>query len=233
MKLLAISTSTPRGSAALFDGDHLLAQVSYTDLRGHAERLFAALDEVLGAAGIERGALQAIACDIGPGSFTGVRVGVASAKGAALALGLRAAGVMSLEAMAAAAFGEGLAQPGDVVAATIDAKKDEIFLAAFDASLARIIEPRHVERAAAAGVLLPLAGAGRRVVIVGEVADQLEPLRPHVARSTSADLPDAAWIGRVAAGRLRAADGGRDPGDPAALEPLYVRAPDAKPAAVG
>ena len=80
MKLLALSTATPRCSVAVVDDDRVLAQGGYDDEMRHAERLFGLVDEVLASAGVERGELEAIACDLGPGSFTGVRVGVASAK---------------------------------------------------------------------------------------------------------------------------------------------------------
>jgi tRNA threonylcarbamoyladenosine biosynthesis protein TsaB len=193
------------------------------DLRGHAERIFGAIEEVIAAAGVARPAIDALGCDVGPGSFTGVRVAVASAKGIAMALGLPVAGVTSLEAMAAAAWGEHAA-PGDLVVSTLDAKKDEIFLAAFDAPLAGPRVPaQHLPREAVWDAIAPLAAA-RRIVVVGEVAEQIEALRPHLARGAALDLPDAVWIGRVAAARLGAGD------DAALLEPLYVRAPDAKPA---
>jgi tRNA threonylcarbamoyladenosine biosynthesis protein TsaB len=229
VKLLSISTSTPRGSAAIIDGDRLLASASYSDLHGHAERLFAAIDEALLASGLDRASLEAVACDIGPGSFTGVRVGVASAKGIALALGLRAVGVTSLEALAAAAFGDGRASPHDRVVSLIDAKKGELFLAAFDASLTPLLAPMHLPRAAVPDALRPLAEGGR-VVLVGEVTPELSQLdhldhRPSVDPAPSPELPDAAWIGRVAAPRLTGADVETDA---AALEALYVRAPDAK-----
>ncbi|HLM73993.1 MAG TPA: tRNA (adenosine(37)-N6)-threonylcarbamoyltransferase complex dimerization subunit type 1 TsaB [Polyangiaceae bacterium] len=226
MKLLAISTSTPHGSVALLDADALptaareLASASYDDLAGHAERLFSLIDQVLQEGGVERSAIGAIACDIGPGSFTGVRVAVASAKGAAVALGLPVIGVTSLEALAARAFAEGRAHPGDLVAAAVDAKKGEVFLAVFDASQASlelVLPPCHVPRAAVAEVLAK-AAEGRTLVLVGEPAAPLSEGPPP-------ELPEAAWIGRVAAARLFSGGGV----DPAALEPLYVRPPDAKP----
>lgn len=216
MKLLSISTSTPHGSVAVLDGASVLSTASYDDLAGHAEKLFSLIDQALAEAGLSRHELQAIACDIGPGSFTGVRVGVASAKGAALAIGVPVVGVMSLEAMAARAFAEGRARPGDLVAATLDAKKGEVFLAIFDASLAPVLEAAHAARPSAQAAL-DEAAAGRSFVIVGEQPGQ--PVKP--------ELPEAAWIGRVAMARL-ASGGGVDP---AALEPVYVRPPDAKPQA--
>lgn len=222
MKLLALSTSTPHGSVALLEAlpgaVRELAVASYDDLAGHAERLFSLIDQVLAEAGIERSAIGAIACDVGPGSFTGVRVAVASAKGAAIALGLPVIGVTSLEALAARAFAEGRAQPGDRVAAAVDAKKGEVFLAVLEASLDFVLPPCHVPRAAVAEVLAKAAG-DRPLLLVGEP--------PAPDPEVPAQLPEAAWIGRVAASRLQAGGGI----DPAELEPLYVRPPDAKPSA--
>lgn len=239
MRILALSSSTPRGGVALLNGDpqgdRLLAAAAYGDLRGHAERIFGAIDEVLAAADVARSAVQALGCDIGPGSFTGVRVAVASAKGIALALGIPIAGVSSLEAMSAAAFAEGAARPGDLVVPVIDAKKSELFLAAFDAPCAPpCAPPQHLACEEVAAAIEALA-AGRRVVVVGEAALSIEPLRPCLARGHALDLPDAAWIGRVALGRLRASGSRSAEGelDAALLEPLYVRAPDAKPAELG
>ncbi|AGP34910.1 tRNA (adenosine(37)-N6)-threonylcarbamoyltransferase complex dimerization subunit type 1 TsaB [Sorangium cellulosum] len=265
MKLLALSTSTPRGSVALLDaanldgsaeaaappggaaadraaalgaGPRLLAATAYADLHGHAERIFGAIDEVLAAAGVPPAAVEALGCDVGPGSFTGVRVAVAAAKGIALALDAPIAGVTSLEAMAAAAFAEGAAAPGDLLVPLIDAKKGEVFLAAFDRPAAPPeVPPRHLPRDAAFDAVAALA-AGRRIVVVGAVAEEIEALRPLAVRGEALDFPDAAWIARLAAGRLRAAALGGERGaarghDPELLEPLYVRAPDAKPAELG
>ncbi len=78
---------------------------------------------------------------MGPGSFTGVRVGVASAKGIAFALGVPVVGVVSLEAMAAAAFAAGEAGAGDVVLAAIDAKKGEVYVAAYGAGGEALVAP--------------------------------------------------------------------------------------------
>lgn len=227
MKILALSTSTPRGSAVVLEGEHVLGTGGYVDLQGHAERIFEAIDGALLAAGLVRGDIAAVACDQGPGSFTGVRVGVASAKGIALGLGVPLAGVISLEAMAAAAFTEGAAAAGDVVLAAIDAKKDEVFLAAYalvDGAARALVEPRCAPRTAAA---LAMPGEARRIVLVGEVVASIEPLPPGLVRGPALDLPDAAWVGHLAALRLAAGE----PCDPALLEPLYVRPPDATPLA--
>jgi tRNA threonylcarbamoyladenosine biosynthesis protein TsaB len=231
MRLLSISTSTPRGSAALLDGERVLGVSTYADLAGHAERIFLAIDEALAAAGVSRDAVDAFACDVGPGSFTGVRVGVAAAKGMALGRGAPLVGVLSLEAMAAAAFQAGLAGHSDVVVAALDAKKSELFLAAYDAMGNVIWEPRHVPIDEAPMLVLSGPGAalppGGALRVVGEVAASLPALAPIVLRGDAVDLPDAAALGRVA--RVRLGEGGAF--DPEPVEPVYVRPPDAKPMA--
>jgi tRNA threonylcarbamoyladenosine biosynthesis protein TsaB len=222
VNLLALSTSTPRGSAALLRDGAPAAAAVYVDLQGHAERLFEAIDEALAHAGLDRAALGVLACDVGPGSFTGVRVGVASAKGIALALGLPLIGVVSLAAMAAAAFSEGAAGPEDVVLAAIDAKKGEVFRAAYRASGEVVLVPETRPLAPEAFALPGLP----RLMVVGGIAEAM-PLPPGVrlARGPVLDLPDATWVGRLAARST-------DRSDAALCEPLYVRPPDAVPMAV-
>jgi len=223
VKILALSTSTGRGSVAIVGAPGEGAATSYVDLQGHAERLFHAIDQVLAEAGVTRSALEGIACDVGPGSFTGVRVAVASMKGIALGLGLPIAGVGSLEAMAAAAFGEGLAGPGDLVVAAVDAKKSELFVAAYDASGHAVVAPS-ARAAGPEALAIVEAPAGGRIVVVGEIAASIPlPAGAVLARGDAVDLPDARWIGRLAAPRLM-------PLEADTVEPLYVRPPDAVPA---
>jgi tRNA threonylcarbamoyladenosine biosynthesis protein TsaB len=225
VNVLAVSTSTPRGSAALVRGAEAIAAVAYVDLQGHAERLFEAVDSVLAQAGVDRASLSGLACDVGPGSFTGVRVGVASTKGMALGLGLPLAGVVSLEAMAAAAFAAGAALPGDVVVAAIDAKKGEVFVAAYGAGGEVLAAPSARPLGPDAFSLVP---PSRRIVVVGQVAAGIAlPPGMELARAPAFDLPDAAWIGRLACARLATADGGD------LVEPLYVRPPDITVSAPG
>lgn len=194
--VLAISTSAPRATVAVTLREDVLARVESMDQAAHAERLFALVDRALAEAAVTKLHLAAIAVDVGPGSFTGARIGVASAKGMALGLDLPLVGVSSLEAIAAEAFDRDLAGEAREVTAMIDAKKGEVFFATYARGGATVAEPRH---------------APRHVVEAALVA----PI----------DAPDAVWIARLAAKLL--ARGGHF--DPALVEPLYVRAPDAKP----
>lgn len=228
MKLLALSTTTPRGSAALLLPGREPFSASYVDLQGHAERIFQAIDEALALGGIDRREIEALACDIGPGSFTGVRVGVASAKGIALALGLPLIGVVSLQAMAAAGFAALGAPAGAVMLAALDAKKSEVFRAAYALGEAGELVELLAPAAAAQGAEAPaITGEGRRVCYVGEILASIDPAPAELLRGPSLDLPDAAWIGRLALARLLAGERG----DPALVEPLYVRDADARPMA--
>ena len=139
MKILAFTTATPRCSVVVVDGDLELARGGYDDEMRHAERLFGVVDEVLGAAKLRRDEIDAIACDVGPGSFTGVRVGLASAKGMALGLEIPLVGVCGLAAMADAAR---QTCPEGVVVPVTDGKRGELFLAAYDAQGAEVLSPR-------------------------------------------------------------------------------------------
>lgn len=234
MRILAISTSTSRGSAAVVVDGRVVGASCETDLEGHAaERIFEAIREALASAGLSSSSLDAFACDIGPGSFTGVRVGVSAGKGMALGRGAALVGVSSLEAMAQSAFASGFAGSADVVVAGLDAKKQEVFVAAFDASGRAVFSPRHLPTASSGRVVLdqvaPLVPLGGRLWVVGEVFASEALLVPYARGGLGLDLPDAAVIGQVASRRLLA--GGVADFDPALVEPLYVRPPDAKPMA--
>ncbi len=99
MKVLGIETSSSRGGVTAVDGGRTLAEVELPDKRHHAQALFPAVEECLEAASLELGQLEGLAVSAGPGSFTGLRVGMACAKGLAWAAGLRVACVRTLSAL--------------------------------------------------------------------------------------------------------------------------------------
>ncbi|MBI4953230.1 MAG: tRNA (adenosine(37)-N6)-threonylcarbamoyltransferase complex dimerization subunit type 1 TsaB [Myxococcales bacterium] len=227
MKLLALTTSTRRSGAAVLDDERLLAAATHADETSHAERLFAIADEALGRAGLGRADLEAVACDVGPGSFTGVRVALASAQAVAFALGRPLVGVESLRAMAGAAFGEAAVGDATACAALLDARRGETFLAIYDAHLAPLLAPRHVRNELVAAEL-GRAAAGRALAVAGEHARVLglEPVAGlRLVTTPATDLPDAAWLGRLALAALRHET---RPGT-APVEAVYLRPPDAKP----
>ena len=211
--VLGLSTSTPTGSAALWGPDGLLADERYDALELHAEQLLVGVDALVRRAGLRPRDLGAVACDVGPGSFTGIRVAVAAAEGIAAGLGVPRFGVASLEALAAAvAAGE---RP---VIALLDAKKAEAYVGEFKGGQAtKAFE--HVELAEAKARAERFLERGG--LAVGDVLHAL--LGSDLPPSASALRPDAARIAQI--GRARALAGGTTQ----ALSPLYVRPPDAKP----
>jgi N6-L-threonylcarbamoyladenine synthase len=208
MIVLALDTAGVDCAVAVYDSgsDSVLGEVTETIGRGHAERLMSILDEALAKAGLALGAVDRIAVTIGPGSFTGIRVGVAAARGFSLSLGIPAVGVTTLEVMAAAARQKA---PGRAVLAARDAKRDEVYLQAFDENGAAIDEPQALALADAREM-----AAGFDGIVTGSAA-------PLLKGEPANDLPDVFPIALVA--RLAAA---KPPGEKP--KPLYLRGPDAK-----
>jgi len=122
MRVLAVDTSTMAGGVALLDGDRVVGE-SLLDVRTtHSERLMLAVDRALGDAGWQPRDLDGLAVAVGPGSFTGLRIGIATIKGLALALDRPIAAVPTLDAMAA-----GLPWAARAVCPVIDSRRDEVF----------------------------------------------------------------------------------------------------------
>lgn len=140
MILLAIDTSGSGCFAAIHDSDrNVTLGTAGADIgRGHAERLMEFVDAALDAAGVELSAIERIAVTIGPGSFTGIRVGVAAARGLSLALGVPAVGVSTLAAIAAEHLS---GHPATPLFVAIDAKREEVYCQAFAANGAAVSAP--------------------------------------------------------------------------------------------
>lgn len=135
MLLLGIDTATPATTVAAFDGGQALAERVVVDARRHAEVLVPAIAATLDAAGVQARDLSAIAVGVGPGPYTGLRVGVATAVALGDALGCPVHGICSLDVLAAQA---GLGDPLTVVT---DARRREVFWASYDAAGGRIAGP--------------------------------------------------------------------------------------------
>lgn len=214
---LAIDCSARSCSAALFceGADRILAEASPDIGRGHAEKLPAILQSVLDAAGTDLDGIGRIGVTVGPGSFAGIRVGVAFARGLALALGVRAVGVGCLEAIAGPAARAGNAS----VMAVLDARRDHVWMLLADPR-GVVIEPAAEMSPLAAARLAADSGC----LIAGSGAHLLAELDPSLAARITGDpaAPAIADVARMAA-RL-------DPqSNPA--EPRYLRDADAKPQA--
>ncbi|MEA4882685.1 MAG: tRNA (adenosine(37)-N6)-threonylcarbamoyltransferase complex dimerization subunit type 1 TsaB [Clostridia bacterium] len=126
MLTLAIDTSTMVGGVALLDDDILVAEQIMNVSVAHSERLMSCVESVISGAGIVPRDIGAIACGIGPGSFTGVRIGVSAAKGMAYALGVPMAGVSALDALA---YGRG--GGCSAIWSLIDARHERCYSASF------------------------------------------------------------------------------------------------------
>src|SRR4030081_1638177 len=141
MRVLAIDTALEACSAAVFDSDRggITASESVAMARGHAEAVMPLLARVMDVAEIEFAHLDRIAVTTGPGSFTGLRVGIAAARGIALAAGKPAVGLSTLSAFAAPQMSAGDRAP---VVAAIDARHDNIYLQVFDPGGRTLAAPR-------------------------------------------------------------------------------------------
>lgn len=206
MIVLGLDTCLNACSVAVLDGETVLAHASEAMARGHQERLAPMAQAVMAQAGLTFDRLERIGATVGPGSFTGLRVGVAFAKGLGSALGIPAVGVGALEALAAEA--------GGLVAAAIDARRDQLYLQVFEDGHA-LMAPDVLPLGAAAARLAELS-MGRAMTLVGSGA----PLLAGAAREAEVRTPDgcdARLVAKLAAARA-----------PGPLRPLYLRAPDAK-----
>ena len=208
MNVLAIDTCLGACSVAVVSGGRSVAAASEPMTRGHQERLAPMAREVMARAGLGFAALDRIAVTVGPGSFTGLRVGLAFAKGLALALGKPCIGVGTLEALAAT-----VAEPGPL-AVVIDSGRGQVYLQTFKAD--RALSPPQVLSLVEAGSRLAelnggvLSGPG--AALLSDVASAFET-RPVAT-------PDPAAVARLAMSASVAPP-----------TPLYLRPPDAKPKA--
>lgn len=206
MKLLVLDTCLSACSVAVLDDGRVLAREFEVMARGHQERLAPMARRVMDDAGLSFGELQRIGVTVGPGSFTGLRVGIAFAKGLGAAVGAPVVGVGTLEALAAEV--EGLAF------AAIDARRDHVYLQGFEDGR-QLMAPDVLPLELAAARLAELS-QGRPLALVGSGGPLLAPAAP-AARLIAAEGASPDQVGRLAAAR-----------EPAPVRPLYLRAPDAR-----
>jgi tRNA threonylcarbamoyl adenosine modification protein YeaZ len=207
MMLLALDTAANLCAACLCDpaGGHVLSRQVEDVGRGHAERLMDLVGAAMSEAGVGWSDISRIAVCVGPGSFTGTRIGVAAARGLALALSRPAVGVSSLEGLAAEARDH---WPGRAVLAAIDARNREIFAVLYDEAGGEVLSPALISCEAAAGL-----AAKHQPVIAGSAAGILIDLAGPLDVAGCGRTADIAIYARLAAGRLPA-------GKP---RPLYLR----------
>lgn len=221
--ILALETGGDLASLALLDGMDLVAERAFRHRMTLSRDLMPAVDELLAGAAVEWAQVDAVAVGLGPGSFTGLRIGVVTAKALAWAAGRPVLGISSLAALVA----PHLAPPETLLCAVLEARAGEFFTALYQRRAGELqvrAEPTVLpaqelaERLAAYPGPVLIAGHGARW------AGSLPSFSPGpwlLAWTGFDEEPQARWIGRLADGRLRA--GERD--DPAVLAPLYVRPP--------
>ena len=218
MLILAIDTALDACAAAVLDTEagQLIAQESQAMKRGHAEALMPLIGRVIAASGTTFASLGRIAVTTGPGSFTGLRVGLSAARGIALAANIPVVGVTTLTAYAAPIVSQNAEHP---VISVIDARHDQVYLQVVSGNGSALVRPRVAPMEEA----LEACRFGAPYV-VGNAAGLLGERWPSQAvPPAGVDMqpaPDIAWVGWLGAAVSP---------NTAPARPFYLRAPDAKP----
>jgi tRNA threonylcarbamoyladenosine biosynthesis protein TsaB len=213
LRILAVDTSSPWGSVALREGTETRGEVRRYGAEGHSRWLLPAIDSLLGGLGLAASDLEAYAVATGPGSFTGLRVGISTIQGLALASPRPCLGLSTLDALAALVT-EGAAPR----VAMMEAGRDEVYAALYEADG----QLRGERRVGAVEAFLGGVEVKGEVTFVGDGAEryraQIQAARP---RALFAPGPwfVAAALGRLAEPRLAAGEGR----GPEMLRPLYLR----------
>ena len=222
MLILAIDTALDACAAAVLDtrAGVPVAQESQPMKRGHAEALMPLIARVMKEAGVGFAALDRIAATTGPGSFTGLRVGLSAARGIALAAGKPVVGLTTLSAIAMPFID---ADDSKALLVVIDARHDHVYMQLFGPGGRTLVAPRiaHLRDAIRAAMASPTRIVGNAAKLV-EAAWPENERRPLLVSEVKA--PDIVWIARLGAAA--------DP-DPASVKPLYLREADAHPQAAG
>jgi tRNA threonylcarbamoyladenosine biosynthesis protein TsaB len=222
MKILAIDSATGACSAALWHDGAILARRFAVMDRGQSEVLIPMVREVLAEAGADFPSIDVFGVTVGPGAFTGLRIGLAAARGMALASGRPLVGVSTFEAVAYGVPVEEL--EGRQVLVAVESRREDIFVQRFDSKFNAIDEPRAVRPE---NLVLP----DKPVLLAGDGAARLRPLfdrpeggsaatRDNVRFAAGTGFPNAADVARLVASRGMGAAGTAPP------QPFYLRPPD-------
>ena len=222
MRILGIETSTTTGGVAVVSEEGVIAQYSLNIEVKHSERLMATIDRVLSDSRLSLADVGGIAVSIGPGSFTGLRVGLATAKGLAFATGKPVAAVPTLRALA-----WNLPFAAHPVCPLFDAKKKEVYAALYRFDGPALVQVADERVRPLADLLNTLGGA---TVFTGDGARQF---RAEIANALgeralfapmAATLPSAASVAEIGLGMIK--EGATS--DPDRLVPMYLRRPEAE-----
>ncbi|MET3986708.1 tRNA (adenosine(37)-N6)-threonylcarbamoyltransferase complex dimerization subunit type 1 TsaB [Streptomyces sp. PvR034] len=209
MLLLAVDTATPAVTVALHDGESVVAEAHQVDARRHGELLLPSVDKVLAEAGLKLDAVTGIVVGVGPGPYTGLRVGLVTAATFASVLGVPVHGLCTLDGLAYAVRDAGIEGP---FAVATDARRKEVYWARYEDPRTRVTEPAVDRPADIAEQLagLPVVGAGAL----------LYP--DHFPHARGPEHQSAGALAALAAERLAAGAEFLPP------TPLYLRRPDAQ-----
>ena len=222
--VLGMETATFCGSVALLADDRLIGSRTLNSSATHSARLLQSIAELLAEADVPLGDVMGVAVSIGPGSFTGVRIGLSAAKGLAFAQRIPMVGVSTLEALAVRA-----GRDPRLICPVIDARRNETFVAAYRWPRGADL-PKLAVRPGVMAIEKFLERLHGRCLFLGDGALRYrKPIESHLGERASFAPPhrilpsaeEIAWLGR-----RRLARGEFD--DPAVLEPVYIRPSDAR-----
>ena len=223
--ILCLETATPTCSVALNDGLKTLALRECQGQNAHSEKITIFIKEVMDEVGVGYGQLDAVAVSKGPGSYTGLRIGVSTAKGVCYAAGLPLMAVDTLHAMA---YGlrqklSDQVQPGDLLVPMIDARRMEVYCAVFDAEMHRIKDTNAVifDESFQLSSLTSHLSPSTRLWLFGDGAPKLKALFKDDPQIHIVDefTPSAGYMASLADQALKA----KDFVDVAYFEPFYLK----------
>ena len=224
MSILAIDTATQVSSVAVASADKLSAELTMQAKLTHSETLMPHIKEVLRMAGVKKEKLEGIAVSIGPGSFTGLRIGLAAAKAMAYALSLPIVGVSTLKALA-----YHYPVPGVRIVSLLDAQKGNAYRESYEWQAGELKIMQEVEVLPIAEILAECAECGRQVIFLGDVAARRIRGKVELPANVSVApahlvMPRAACVAML--GLQEIADGRRD--NVMNMEPVYIRRSEAE-----
>lgn len=210
MRILAFDTALSGCSAAFYDGE-VRAFESEPMERGQAEHLVPMIGRVLEKAGVEYAAIEKIVTTVGPGAFTGLRIGLSTARALGLALGVEVAGVKTFDVIARKVLDNGGLQAGEALCVLLDTRRSDFYTQFFDTNggTMEMLEAAEIERLA----------AGKKIVFIGDALERFRsrcPARPEWRFAAGYELPDPCLIAAMGAGGAATLP----------AEPLYLRGAD-------
>jgi len=215
MRILALDSATAACSVALWDDGAVPARRHAAMARGQSEALMPMVAEVMAEAGLSFADLDLLAVTVGPGAFTGIRIGLAAARGLGLATGLTVAGIVTTRAVARGI--DPVERKGRTLLVVLDSKRDQPWVQAFAADLSPLGPVAAMSPEVAAALVCGPA------LLVGDAAGLVAPLLPEAQVSLASGYPDAAIVAALAAADW--ATGTTLPALPLYLRPADVTLP--------